>query len=347
MIPVRTSLQVVREVRPAPRRRIGFLLVAGLVTVFAASFATAVVAQSSATLEEVLVTGERPGPSLWRISKNGHDLWILATLEPLPKNMTWRSASVETHIGTSQAVLAPPEVSADIGFFRGLTLLPAVLRAKKNPTGLTLEQTLPHDLYMRWLALRVKFLGNGDGDERLRPMLAALDLYLHALDASGLTSDDGVWKVIEAAAHRQRVPIVPVVAKLAIDDPKGSLRELAQIPGAAEISCLDKTMSRLETGLEPMRRRANLWSLGDVAGLRAMDHPDERLACLDAFFAVPQLRDQLEQARAKLVDTWLAAAAAALEKHGSTIAVLPMTELLSSGGYLDRLRAAGYAIEDP
>jgi hypothetical protein len=30
-----------------------------------------------ATLEEVLVTGERPGPGMWRVSKDGHDLWTL------------------------------------------------------------------------------------------------------------------------------------------------------------------------------------------------------------------------------------------------------------------------------
>ena len=303
-------------------------------------------APSSTTLDEVLVTGERPGPGMWRVARNGHELWILATLEPLPKKMTWRSAAVEARIGVSQAVLSPPEVSANIGFFRGLTLLPALLRAKKSPAGATLEQVLPHDLYMRWLALRVKFLDRSD-DEQLRPMLAALDLYVHALDKSGLTIDGGVWKVVEADAREHRVPIVPVVAKLTVDDPKASIRQFGEIPRDAEISCLEKTMARLETDLQPMRQRANLWALGDIAALRAMAYPDERTACLDAFFSVPQLRDQLKQARAKLIDTWLAAAAGAIERHQSTLAVLPLAELLDSGGYLDGLRAAGYDIREP
>ena len=59
-------------------------------------------------LDEVLVTGERPGPGMWRIAKNGHDLWILATLRPLPKDMTWRSLAVEQRIASSQSVLSPP-----------------------------------------------------------------------------------------------------------------------------------------------------------------------------------------------------------------------------------------------
>ena len=298
------------------------------------------------SLEEVMVTGERPGPGMWQVTKDGHGLWILATIEPLPKKMTWRSTAVEARIAASQAVLAPPEVSADIGFFRSLTLLPTLLRAKKSPTGQTLEQALPHELYMRWLALRVKFLGRSD-DEQLRPMLAALDLYLHALDESGLTSDGNVWKVVERNARERRVPIVPVVAKMTLDDPKESIRQLHDISRDAEISCLQKTIERIETDLQPMRQRANLWSLGDVAGLRAMTYPDERIACLDAFLSVPQLRDQLQQTRARLGAAWLAAAEAALAQHSSTLAVLPLTELLGDGGYLDRLRARGYDIQEP
>ena len=42
-------------------------------------------------LDEVLVTGERPGPAMWKVSKGDHTLWIMGTLSPLPSKMTWRS----------------------------------------------------------------------------------------------------------------------------------------------------------------------------------------------------------------------------------------------------------------
>ncbi len=299
------------------------------------------------TLDEVLVTGERPGPGMWRVSRDGHDLWILATLEPLPKKMVWRSEAVEARIAASQVVIAPPTVTTDIGFFRGLTLLPALLRARRSPDGQTLEQALPHPLYMRWLALRVKYLGNGGSDEQMRPMLAALDLYLHALDASGLTADDNVWEIVEKTARKHSVPIEPVTLKLSIDDPKAAVRQFGDIPRDAEVACLDKTMQRLETDLQPMRQRANLWSLGDVEGLKAQRYPDERVVCLDAFFSVPQLRDRLEQAKTQIDSAWLAAATQALVTNVSSFAVLPITELLMPGGWLDRLRARGYAVQDP
>ena len=304
-------------------------------------------AAATESLDEVLVTGERPGPGMWRVSKGEHALWILATLEPLPKKMIWRSTAVEQRIAISQTVLAPPNVDADVGFFRSMTLLPALFRARHSPDGETLEQALPHDLYMRWLALRVKYLGSGNGDEKIRPILAALDLYTHAIDAAGLTDDEGVWDIVEQTAHKRRVPVQPVTLKLAIDDPKGAIRQLGAIPKDAEVNCLATTIQRLETDLQPMRERANLWSLGDVHGLRKITYPDERTPCLNAFFAVPALREPMQQARAKLIDAWLAAAQSALDKNVSSFAVLPISQLLEADGYLARLRSKGYVILEP
>jgi TraB/PrgY/gumN family len=302
--------------------------------------------QTPASLDEVLVTGERPGPGMWRVSKGAHDLWILATLQPLPKNMTWRSQVVEQRIASSQVVISPPQVDADIGFFRGLTLIPSLLRARKSPDGRTLEQLLSHDLYIRWLALRVKYLGSGD-DEHKRPMLAALDLYERALDQSGLTSNETVWSTIEKTAHKDHVPLQPVVLNLKVDDAKGAIRDLNKIPQEAEIACFTKTMERLETDLGPMRQRANFWSLGDIAGLRSLPYPDEEVACLNAFLAVPEFREPYERARKQIADLWLSTADAALESNSSSFAVLPISLLLREGGVLDRLRAKGYAVQEP
>jgi hypothetical protein len=298
-------------------------------------------------MEEILVTGERPGPGMWRVSKGSHDLWILATLEPLPKNMVWRSEAVESRIAHSQLVLAPPQVSPRVGFLRGLTLLPALLRARKIPDGRTLGQILPHDLYIRWLALRVKYLGAGSGDERMRPMLAALDLYTHALEQSGLTTDETVWKDVERTARRHNVAILPVTLDVPIEDPKGLIRELAAISVDTEIRCLETAMARLETDLQPMRQRANLWSLGDIDGLRAMPYPDERIACFDVLINVPKIGEQLRATRDGLAGLWLADADSALADNESTFAVLPIAEMLKPGGWLAMLRDKGYAVQAP
>ncbi len=317
-------------------------------TTAAASDASAVAAPEvpeDSGIAEVLVTGERPGPGMWRVSKDGHDLWILATLEPLPKDFTWRSQAVEEHIAQSATVLAPPDVDVDIGFFRGLTLLPSLLRARKNGDGQTLEQVLPHDLYIRWLALKVKYLGGGD--EHIRPMVAAHELYTHAVDAAGLTDDERVWDSVKQAAHKHRVSITAITLKLPVEDPKGMIRELGQISREGEIACLETTMTRLETDLQAMRRRANLWAVGDIDGLSALSYPDQEAACFDAVASVPNLRDRVAEVRERLKSLWLTTAVESIDKNASTVAVLPITSVLKPDGVLAELRARGYAIDAP
>jgi hypothetical protein len=68
-------------------------------------------------MPEVLISGERPGPGMWHVSSGNHTLWILATLVPLPRQMTWRSHEVGTRIASSRVVPAPPEIMADVGVF--------------------------------------------------------------------------------------------------------------------------------------------------------------------------------------------------------------------------------------
>src|SRR5690242_8623754 len=90
-------------------------------------------------MDEVVVSGEQPGPGLWKVSKGTHTLWILGTLTPLPQKMTWRSREVENVVAKSNEVIGQESVSPNIGFFRGISLLPSLLRARYNPNGATLK----------------------------------------------------------------------------------------------------------------------------------------------------------------------------------------------------------------
>jgi len=298
-------------------------------------------------LAEVVVTGEQPGPGLWRVSHAGHDLWILGTLEPLPKKMTWRARETDAIISRSQEVLAPPGFDVHVGLFKGLTAIPTALRARKNADGETLEQVLPPDLYARWLALKEKYLGSGNGVEKFRPLFAARELYVGALDRAGLSSEKIAWNHVKDAARSAHVPIRRVDLEITVADPKGTLRELEQIPRDPDVACLARTIEQLEQDVSAMRRRANLWSLGDVPGLRALSYPDARQACFDAVASVPTLGLQMTEARDQLADRWLTAAEDALARNQTTFAVLPIIDLLKPDGPLAHLQRAGDVVTDP
>jgi hypothetical protein len=301
---------------------------------------------SDAQLAEILVVGKQPGPGLWRISKGDHDLWIFATFTPLPKQMVWDATEVEKHVGQSQAVLAPPRIDPHIGFFRGLTLLPSLLRARHDPDGRTLEQVVPHDLYIRWLGLRVKYLGHSS-DEKLRPMLAAFDLAGKAFDQEGLDDDPGIWRRIESISLKAGVPIEPVVLDLKIQDETAYVRDLTQISTERELACLGSVVEALEKDLPSFRERANLWSLGDVARLRPLLQADEPIACFDAVMSVSRFRSEYDAVSARLDALWISNVEQALQRNRSTLAVVGINKLLAADGWLAQLRSRGYAIQEP
>ena len=161
-------------------------------------------------LETLVVSGVQPGPGMWKVSRGDHTLYVLGTVSPLPRRMEWESAEVESVIARSQAVIGPPTVSvgtADVGFFRGITLVPALLRARNNPGKRPLREVVSPDLYARWEVLKARYIGRDRGVERRRPLLAAQELYEAALRRSGLHTTGVIWPVVTAAAKIGRAHV--------------------------------------------------------------------------------------------------------------------------------------------
>lgn len=306
-------------------------------------------AEATPVLEAVLVSGEQPGPGLWRVSKDEHVLWILGTLSPLPKRMRWQSDEVAALIAGSQQVLAQGHatIRADVGFFGQLMLLPAALRARNNPDGATLAQVLPAELYQRWTALKRKYLGRDRGVEKRRPILAADKLYEEALDEAGLSDTDPVWPAVKKIAKKRKVEIAAPAVELTIDNPKETLKAFART-ALDDTGCFALTLERVETDLPAMQARANAWAIGDLERLRELPHPDQDSACTSAVLENGLARQLgLTDLPARIRAAWLEAADAALAGNASTFAVLPIEELLDPEGILAELRARGYAVEEP
>src|SRR5262249_8842598 len=141
---------------------------------------------SAAELPTVVVSGEQPGPGLWKVTSGDHVLWILGTLSPLPKNIHWQPKEVQDAIASSQEIIDAPslKVNADLGFFGKLRLLPSLVGVRDNPDHQTLQQVLPPDLYARWIAAKTKYFGAGRARniETWRPIFAAIELWNQAIN---------------------------------------------------------------------------------------------------------------------------------------------------------------------
>ncbi|HTX25199.1 MAG TPA: TraB/GumN family protein [Steroidobacteraceae bacterium] len=293
-------------------------------------------------VQEVEVTGERPGPSLWRVSKGDHVAWLLGTLDPLPKRMTWRSREVEQVVAQAQEVLAgAPSVSANVGPISIIRLYLQWRRTEKIPEKANLRDWLSAPLYARFTAVKMRFDPHDREIEELRPMFAARRLYDRALGAAQLTSRNEIEDEVFKLARRHHVPIQRIPIRL--QDPRGILTEVGEIPRSAEINCLAATVERLESDLDAMKARARAWALGDVETLRQLPYPRQREVCTSAAASAPQIKTLIDQAG----EEWEAALETSLANHRRTLAMKPIYDLIGPGGTLAVLRAKGYTVEGP
>lgn len=311
-----------------------------------ASTATEPAEPVPAPIEEVTVSGEHPGPGLWKISKDGHVMWILGTVQPLPKQMTWRSRTVEAAIAASQVLLSVPRVDTDIGFFKGLTLLPLMMGARNNPNGAKLQDVVPPDLYARWLPLKARYLGRDAAVEKWRPIFAAGELYDKAITQAGLTMRSDVFPTVKKIARRHAVELVESTLDIEIHKPGQAIKQFKK-SSLDDGDCFATTLERVEN-LDTLRARANAWAIGDIDTLRGLPYPDRFAACGSAILSSPivqerGLQDVLQRAEA----LWLEQAQAALANHAVSFAVLPLSQVLRADGYVAKLRQRGYEVEAP
>lgn len=299
-------------------------------------------------LAPVVVSGSLPGPGLWKATRDGHTLWILGMLTPLPRRMEWDSAAVEYRIGQSQRVIGPPgaHVKADVGFFRGMTLLPAALRARKLPDNRRLQDVLPPEVYARWQRLKALHIGRDRGVERWRPWFAAMELYRKALRKAGLRHAQ-LGERIERLRERADVALESPRVLLRIEDPKAALQTLTRST-LDDLDCFVRMLDRVEFDLPTMRERATAWSTGDIATLRSLPDHDPFEACADVLLR-SALAEQLDATDLpeRVRRQWLDTADATLAAHPVGFAMLPMDDLLQPDGLLAALAARGVTITAP
>jgi uncharacterized protein YbaP (TraB family) len=318
------------------------VLLSSLASMTAAAGAPPPAAAPPQQLDEIAIIGERPGPRLWKVSKGDHVLWLLGTLNHLPRRMTWRSSEVESALGESQELLiSGPSVSAGVGPIGAIRLYVQWRRTQKNPDHLKLNVWLPAPLYTRFEALKARFDAGDNSIEELRPSFAALRLYEHAVEAAGMTAHDEVEQSVVKLAKRRGIPIQR--AELKVEDPSGALKEVSALPPTVEIDCLAATITRIETDLPSMQERAKAWATGNVDRLRALPYPHQREVCISALSNSPRIKALVD----RVVQAWSIEAESALSHNRVSFAMRPIYELLDSDGPLAKFRAEGYSVEGP
>jgi uncharacterized protein YbaP (TraB family) len=156
-------------------------------------------------MDELVVTGERTGPGMWHVHRGAAEVWILGSMSPLPKGITWRSKQVEQVLdGTSQVLVQKP---FEIGIARILWLLITEHSVLMITGGKRLKDVLPADLHARFAVQRAKYTDDPNKWERFRPLIAAAFLQQAAFHQVGLSTRLDIGAAVRTLAKNHRVPV--------------------------------------------------------------------------------------------------------------------------------------------
>jgi uncharacterized protein YbaP (TraB family) len=293
--------------------------------------------QPPEVLDEVVVTGERTGPGLWHVHHGNAQVWILGSMSPLPKGITWRSNQVEQILdGTHEVLVQKP---LEIGIARILWLLITERSLLLVGGGKRLKDVLPADLHARFAVQRAKYTTDASKWERFRPLVAAAFLQQDALHSVGLSTRVDLGAAMRKLAEKHHVALEEVK----IAGVRDVIDALKTLPPAAENACVQASLVTVESGLPRLVDRAQAWASGNVERIEKLREPAEVDACRAALDSGSGAADLI----ARIRRTWLDAIDARLQSPGVTVAVVNIDMLLEPGGLLDELRAKGYEVDAP
>lgn len=300
-------------------------------------------------LDEILVRGELPGPAMWRVSKDGHSLWIMGTLSLMPRRMTWRQQKAEEVIRSSGEILgeSTADWDMDLGLREAFGMLRQVMRLRHNADGATLREVLPAPVYERWHAAHRRWFGKDPSPrERARPLYAGYLLYERALHRSGLTEEPVVWTTAERIARRHGVKVRERAFRIKVKEPRGILVEMEKLPADKEAACLVAYMDYIDHALPDMQRRARAWASGDLATLRALPPEEEAPECVELIEGT-RVAALVDQEEALFREDWSGIVDWLLLTHETSFTTLPIEKLFEPDGVLADLRRKGYTVEEP
>lgn len=295
-------------------------------------------------LETFVVTGEQPGPALWKVMRKDHALWILPTYGPLPARLIWKSSQVEQVIRDSQQVYSLSQIPLDTP--EDINSRVRMLKAVSNLDGKTLAEVMPTDLHQRFVQLSDRYAGSSAIFERFRPFQATDMLQDAAMKHLQLTTDGGVHDTVRRLADKYGVKFLSV-KPLRSGVWKRVVSDMEKTPREADLACARARMDRIEADLRDAVERANAWARGDLSQLRRdvglLNGGADMAVCRQFFLHLKFVRQTLQTLRKRSY----AAYEKALKQNRSTLVLISIGDLFDADGLFAMLKKDGYRIEEP
>jgi len=279
-------------------------------------------------VEELVVTARDRGPAWWTVSNGTSTVWVLGVPTLAPKHMQWDRAAFERHLAGANEVILPYQ---DVRV-RFATSLGAAWNYVRLRSSTPFEETLDPAMRARFAAARAKLAQPPKRYATRNPLAAGLLLLTDYRDRNGLTNTDPI-KLIKILTRQAKVPIRQKSYDIA-----PQLGAIIRTPASDGRACLGEVIAQVEAGPGVTLEAAKAWADGDVRGALGNERTYERCIALVPGAAAFDERTKGDEA-AEIEE--------ALKRPGHAIAVVRLRPLLSQGGVLDRLRAAGFTVKTP
>ncbi len=290
-------------------------------------------------MDVVLVTGFASGPALWKVSSGDNVLWILGEISPFPRQLKWKSREFETKLRKSQELLLDFSGYwwADEGNSSALN------KAAKLPDGKSLKDVISPELHARVEATAEKF--DKPPLERWRPFSATNLLVTSAMKKLELGGFSARFSAARMGEWRKKRITYFMAPELPFEE------RLRNWQHESNEVCLKRLVDTIEDGGTGVMHLANAWAVGDINALRELvpqySFSRDGFRAGDCATAMHGGEQQAIDYKVKRTQAWMVEAKRALTKNRSTVAVVLMSELFETDGYLAALRAEGYTIVEP
>lgn len=279
-------------------------------------------------VEELVVTARLPGPAWWRVSDADTTVYVLGAPSVAPKRQAWDRMLFDKRLeGASQVILPFNGLKVKLAGAPGAMF--SYLRLK---SGRPFEDGLDPASRARFVAARTKLGQPADHYKVSHPLAAGLMMINDYRDKESLTTTDPT-KLIRYLAQRKKVRIVQRSYDLG-----PLLGAVSRTSAAAGRTCLDEALHEVEAGPGGVQAASRAWADGDVLDALTAERSYERCMAVTPGALAFDSRVKADQ---------VADIISALKFPGHSIAVVQLRPLLSQGGVLDRLRAAGYTVKTP
>ena len=279
---------------------------------------------------DIVVTAQRSGVPVWRVTRGGTILILFGTINDIAGDTKWSAEALDRTIAKADRVMFPEVVALSANPFQLIGWLAKWKARAKLPRGQSLSAMLAPADRARLQHLEATGIAPRDWD-RYHPLHLGFKMQDVVRKQAGKGEDPD--SVVRRSMRKHKIARVPFASAKA----SPMVKDLFATVPQEHVPCLRASLGFAEGGAQEIRRRSAAWANRQVAA--AVKSPIDKVYS-DCWPGT----ERPSTARGQLINTVEQVLAS---RSGPVVAVFDLTSLAAPGGLLDHLKSSGARIDGP